>query len=236
MPRPPLVGITAGNDPLMPEHYVLRWDYVHSVTEAGGVAVILAPSRAAEEPQLLERFDALVLSGGADLHPETYGQSPRTEIRAPSRERDVFELGLARRALEKDLPLFAICRGMQVLNVALGGSLIQDLPTEIGDGIRHDDLDRPRYTLAHDVDITPGSRLEASLATRRITVNSFHHQAIDRLADGLEVTARSEDGVIEAVELPGREVLGVQWHPECFWRKRTFLPLFEVLVQAAERR
>lgn len=236
MVSPPLIGITAGNDPHIAEHYVLRWDYVHSVTAAGGIPVILAPGRAGAEPSYLERFDGLVLSGGADLRTETYGQSATAELRWPSQERDEFEIGLVGRALEIELPMLAICRGLQVLNVALGGTLIQDLPSVVGDRISHDDLERPRHALAHDVTLSPSSCLTRLLSKKQIDVNSFHHQAIDRLAPELVAIAHADDGVIEAVELEERSVLGVQWHPECFWQTGTFLPLFEALVETAATR
>ncbi len=238
MSRPPLIGITAGNDPHMPEHYVLRWDYVYSVSEVGGVPVILAPGKAAEHPSYLESFDGLVLSGGSDISPERYGQEPHETLRSPSAERDEFELGLAQRAIASGVPVLAICRGLQVLNVALGGTLIQDLPSRIGEAIVHDDLERPRHQLAHEVSLDPGTRLLRLLGRSRLAVNSFHHQSVDRLGDGLTVTARADDGVVEAVEMRGPDfVLGVQWHPECFWREGPpFLSLFGALVAQARAR
>ena len=235
MSVPPLIGITAGNDPLHPEHYVLRWDYVRSVELNGGVPVVLAPAGAALHPALLSRLDGLVLTGGVDVSPALYGAESHPTVTRTSAERDEFELKLVREALAADLPLLAICRGLQVLNVALGGTLAQDLPSLVGTSVSHDDRARPRTGLAHRVRIAPGTRLHALLGADEIEVNSFHHQAASALGHGLVATAFASDGVVEGVELPSaRFAVGVQWHPEAFWRDGRFASLFRALVQAAE--
>jgi len=237
MSVPSLIGVTAGNDPTRPDHYIVRWDYVRSVEFAGGVPVVLAPSGAALHPALLSRLDGLVLTGGLDVSPARYGEPAHPALRTASAERDEFELKLVREALVLDLPLLAICRGLQVLNVALGGSLVQDIPSLVGPSVSHDDRARPRTGLAHRVRIVPATRLHALLGADDLAVNSFHHQAASLLGRGLLATAFASDGVVEGVELPSaRFVLGVQWHPEAFWKDGRFAPLFRALVRAAEAR
>jgi len=237
MSVPSLVGVTAGNDPTRPDHYVVRWDYVRSVEFAGGVPVVLAPSGAALHPALLSRLDGLVLTGGVDVSPALYGEPPHPAVTTSSAERDEFELKLVREALVLDLPLLAICRGLQVLNVALGGTLVQDIPSLVGTSVSHDDRARPRTGLAHPVRIVPGTRLHTLLGVDGVEVNSFHHQAASALGHGLVATAFAPDGVVEGIELPSaRFVLGVQWHPEAFWKERRFASLFRALVRAAEAR
>lgn len=237
MSVPSLIGITAGNDPAQPDRYVVRWDYVRSVEFAGGVPVVLAPSGAALHPALLSRLDGLVLTGGLDVSPALYGEAPHPAATSASAERDEFELKLVREALALNLPLLAICRGLQVLNVALGGTLVQDLPSLVGTTVSHDDPERPRTALAHRVRIEPGTRLHAQLGADDVEVNSFHHQAASALGHGLVATAFAPDGVVEGVELPAAGfAVGVQWHPEVFWREGRFAPLFRALVGAAEAR
>jgi putative glutamine amidotransferase len=237
MSVPPLVGVTAGNDPACPDHYVVRWDYVRSVELAGGIPVVLAPSGAALHPALLSRLDGLLLTGGGDVSPALYGEPVHPAVKKSSAERDEFELKLVREALGRDLPVLAICRGLQVLNVALGGTLVQDLPSLVGTSVSHDDLARPRTGLAHAVRIVPGTRLHAALGRQDAEVNSFHHQAASALGHGLVATAFAPDGVVEGIELPAaRFAVGVQWHPEAFWREARFASLFRALVHAAEAR
>jgi len=232
--KPPLIGIAAGNDPKNPELFVLRWDYVRSVEFAGGVPVILAPSGPALHPSLLGRLDGLILTGGVDISPELYGAPAHPTVTRTSPARDEFELALLADALERDLPVLGICRGSQMLNVALGGTLIQDIPSAVPEHASHDDPERPRAAIAHRVRVDAGSRLASILGRTDLEVNSFHHQAVDRLGRGLVVTARAEDGVIEGIELPSaRFVVGVQWHPEAFVKSpEVFGALFSALVAA----
>jgi putative glutamine amidotransferase len=154
------------------------------------------------------------------------------------RERDDFELALCREALRRDLPILAICRGHQVLNVATGGTLIQDIPFQLPRAVDHDP-ERERWETAHEVLVLPGTKLRALVGRDRIAVNSFHHQAVKDLGRSLVVCARSAvDDLIEGVEATDRRfVLGVQWHPEGFWnQEETFHPLFEALVREGEAR
>jgi putative glutamine amidotransferase len=218
-----------------PGFHVLREDYVRSVDKAGGMAVLLPPGEPSDAPRLLDRIDGLLLSGGADVDPALYGHTPHPGLGRVVRARDDFELALCREALERDLPILAICRGQQVLNVATGGTLVQDIPSLIAGAADHDPPTQ-RWSPVHEVDLLQGSRVRAILGRERVAVNSFHHQAVDALGQGLVVSARSVvDGVVEGVEDPRRRfVLGVQWHPEAFWREPdTFGPLFEALVGAA---
>ena len=257
--RLPLIGLTAGGDPKRPEVYQLRQDYVRSVERARGIPVALVPggprltsgnssasgtsgtpgasgaSALSAFSALVDRLDGLVVTGGVDVAPALYGQSPHPTVLGVSDERDGFELLLLREAIRRDLPLLGICRGMQVLNVALGGTLIQDIPSAIGSKVAHDDPARERDQLAHDVEVDDGSRLARLLGSGQLAVNSFHHQAVDRLGEGLVATAYAPDGIVEGVEIPSaRHVVAVQWHPESFWRDfDRFGPLFVSLVRAA---
>jgi len=210
-------------------------DYVESVKRAGGEPVVLEST---DDPAAsLDRIDALLLSGGLDVDPALYGESPHptTEVDAA---RDRFEIPLSREAVARDMPVFAICRGVQVLNVAAGGSLVQDIPTAITSELAHS-VDVPKDYIAHPVRVTPGTRLAASLglATPVATcaVNSRHHQAVGRVAPTFVVSAVSEDGVVEAIERPASTFcVGVQWHPENFWRTGEFAGLFSDFVNAAK--
>lgn len=190
--------------------------YVRSVLAAGGVPVILSPvlgpSYAA---RAMDGVDGLVLSGGEDIHPALYGAEPSPHAYPPSRERDLFELALFAAARHRELPVLGICRGIQLVNVAMGGTLVQDLPTERPSDIPHDP-GAARDARTHAVRLQEGSRAAQALGATELRVNSFHHQAVDRLAPGLIATGWSEDGVIEAAEAPGDApwLLTVQWHPE----------------------
>ena len=216
---------------------MLREDYIRSVERGGGLPLVLAPGVAADAPDLLERIDGLVLSGGSDIDPALYGEAPHPKLGAVFRERDDFELALAREAVARDRPILAICRGHQVLNVALGGTLVQDIPSEVLGDTTHDARSE-RWERAHDVRILHGTRLGAILGRETVAVNSFHHQAVERLGEGLVISAYSSgDNLIEGIEMPDRRfVIGVQWHPESFWNRADgFGALFQGLVAAATR-
>jgi putative glutamine amidotransferase len=192
--------------------------YVAAVGEAGGLPMLL-PSvggdveRSAAE--YLDRVAGLVLTGGDDVHPSFYGEAPRPELGDVDEVRDRFELALAREAHRRGMPTLAICRGLQVANVALGGSLIQDIPTQVRTDLRHSPAKAGGTLPSHDVDVADGSRLRSILGVGRAEVNSSHHQSADRVAPDLRVSARSEDGVVEALEDPRHPYfVGVQWHPE----------------------
>ena len=212
-------------------------DYLESVRRAG--ATVLEVSMEDDPQGVVSRVDGVVLTGGGDVAPELYGAAPHGTYAAAEPGRDAFEIAMVRAATEAGLPIFAICRGMQVLNVALGGDLVQDIPTEVNGALNHD-LREPRFAIAHEVWASKGSRLSALMQEKledaeSCPVNSRHHQAVRHLGTGLEIVATAPDGVIEAVERPGPFCLGVQWHPENFWRTGEFRPLFEGFVDACRR-
>jgi putative glutamine amidotransferase len=232
------VGLTIGNS-REAEIFALRDDYVRAVETAGGLPLVLAPGDPEDAPALaaeyLDRVQALVLSGGADVDPAQYGEDRHETVTSVFPERDAFELALVREALRRDLPTLAICRGHQLLNVAAGGTLFQDIASQVEAAAVHDP-DQERWERCHDVVLLPGTRLRDILGRERVAVNSFHHQAIKELGKGLVLSAQGcDDGVIEGMEMPDRRfVIGVQWHPESFWdRAPGFQPLFEALVNAA---
>ena len=229
MPRP-LVGITTYVTPAVFGHWeteaaLVPAQYVEAVARAGGRPLLVPPTPVGED-ELLDALDGLIFSGGSDLEPETYGQEPHPETKGVHPERDEAELALLTAALERDLPVLAICRGSQVLNVALGGDLVQHLPEVVGDE-KHKHT--PGEFADHDVELEPGTRV-AELLGDRAPVKSHHHQGFGRLGEGLVEAARAEDGTIEAVEDPSRRfALGVLWHPEA----GKYLKLFEELVREA---
>jgi putative glutamine amidotransferase len=228
----PVVGITTY---LVPARFgawelesaLVPHDYVLAVERAGGRPLLVPPSTDGVE-ETLDALDGLIFSGGGDLDPALYEQEPHPETDRPSPPRDEAELALLRAALEHDLPVLAICRGSQVLNVALGGDLVQHLPDVVGDE-KHKHT--PGSYADHEVEIEPGSRL-GELLGERAPVKSHHHQGYGRLGRGLNATARAQDSTVEAVEDPSRRfTLGVLWHPEAGEDAR----LFEALVAEAAR-
>lgn len=232
----PLIGITAGNDPKVPEHYVLRWDYVHGITAAGGLPVILTPLDGDNQSYALDRLDGLILTGGPDISPELYGAVPHSLTYSCSPKRDRFELSVAQEALNRDIPILGICRGMQIINLALGGDLIQDISDETGSVIAHNDPKRPRNVLAHEVKIELDSMLYKIVGQNLLNVNSLHHQAIGKQGENVKITARSMDDVIEGIEIPGLQfAVGIQWHPESLWEQSpAFFALFDAIVKSAK--
>jgi len=228
----PVIGITTYVTPARWRNWELEAalvpaDYVRAVERAGGRALLVPPSHDGVE-ETLESLDGLIFSGGSDLDPELYGQEAHAETSDVVRNRDTAELALLEAALERDMPVLAICRGSQVLNVARGGDLVQHLPDVVGDE-KHKHT--PGTFADHDVSVEDGSRL-ASVLGERAPVKSHHHQGFGKVGEGLRVVAHAEDGTIEAVEDPTRRfVLGVLWHPEAGEDAR----LFEELVREAEQ-
>ncbi len=226
----PIVGITsyvtlASFGPWQLDSALVPLDYVRAVERAGGRALLVPPSEDALD-ETLAVLDGIVFSGGSDLDPELYRQTPHPETTGIVAERDTGELALLRAALELELPVLAICRGSQLLNVALGGDLVQHLPDLVG----HDHhKQQPGVFADHEVTVEPGSRL-AGLVGERAEVKSHHHQGFARLGAGLHAIAWDEDGQVEAFELEARRfALGVLWHPEAGDDER----LFEALVVEA---
>jgi putative glutamine amidotransferase len=228
----PVVGITTYLTPARfgvweLETALVPADYVRAVERAGARALLVPPSEGGVE-ETLDALDGLIFSGGSDLDPETYGQEAHPETKDVVPERDRAELALLEAALARDMPILAVCRGSQVLNVALGGDLVQHLPDVVGDE-KHKHA--PGEFADHDVALEPETRL-ASLLGDRTPVKSHHHQGFGRLGSGLREAARAEDGTLEAVEDPSKRfALGVLWHPEA----GEDLRLFEALVQEARQ-
>jgi putative glutamine amidotransferase len=240
-PRRPIIGIATALERASygvwqgGECALLQFSYIESIQSAGAMALMLPPDPALiENPdEILDRIDALVLAGGCDIDPVHYGQEQHPETTGLVPPRDVFEFALLERAIERDMPTLCICRGMQVLNVIRGGTLIQHLP----DVLRHDEHRRNIGTFdgnEHDVQLVTGSLAAQAAGGEQTMTKSHHHQAIDELGDGLVVTGRStEDDLAEAIELPESSfVLGVQWHPEADTSSR----IMTALVDEARQR
>jgi putative glutamine amidotransferase len=235
---PPLIGITT-----YPRdekgRFALPVEYVDAVRRAGGVPVLLAPGEA-QLDALIERLDGFVISGGGDVDPARYGgDAADPRIERVDAERDAFELLLARAVVERRAPALSICRGCQVMNVALGGTLHEHLPDAVGETIAH----RPAAEdgdelIRHAVEVEGGSRLAAMMGTMRSSPVSWHHQAPDRVAPSLRVAARADDGTVEALELPEHPwLVAVQWHPELSAAEDAAQQrIFDGLVEAARRR
>ena len=214
-------------------------DYVSSIERAGARVRVLETGDSPRK--VVGEIDGLLLTGGGDIDPVFYGEDRHPAIEDAEPGRDEFEIDLARRAMSVDLPVLAICRGTQVLNVAAGGSLVQDIPSTIPTPLPHT-VNIPRDALAHDVRISAGSQLERALGAAvdpgcSCRVNSRHHQSVARLGAGLVASATAPDGIIEAIEKPGAAFcVGVQWHPENFCGTGEFSPLFDNFVTAATDR
>lgn len=222
----PLIGVTTSevrlaeqveqtehSDPPRQE-MALGLTYMRAVERAGGIPVVIPPLEPDAVLSLLESVDGVVLSGGPDIDPAIYGQSRHPALGPTWRDLDVTELGLARHAVDADLPLLAICRGAQALNVARGGTLFQHVPEQFGRSVEHEQRG-PGTRIAHTVRIEEGSVLASAVGATSLEVNSYHHQAPSGLGRGLRAVAWAPDGLIEGVEVPDREfVVGVQWHAE----------------------
>jgi putative glutamine amidotransferase len=217
--RPPLIGITCGTSARdtrasNPQDR-LNQSYSRAVAAVGGIPVILPNAGAPDDARvLLDRLDAVLLSGGYDVAPDRFGEEMLNETVEVDPERDQAELDLIYTVLDRDMPVLAICRGIQLLNVAMGGSLIQDIPSQVDTSLCHSQK-AERSLATHPVRVEPGSKLGEIVGRETLDVNSFHHQAVKRVAEGLVVTAAAPDGIVEAVEAAGaRFVVAVQWHPE----------------------
>jgi len=213
--------------------------YVRAIARSGGAPLIASPLAGPEAAAaMLDGSDALLLSGGEDIDPTAYGATPSGKLGDVDPRRDQFELALFREAWSRGIPVLAICRGLQLVNVALGGTLWQDLPSELPGPVRHDQPAR-RDDRTHSVHILPGSRLARALGVTTFRTNSFHHQAIRDLAPELTVTARAEEGIVEGVESMADApwLVGVQWHPEEFHGAHDApdLGVFRALVEEARR-
>jgi putative glutamine amidotransferase len=241
----PLIGIstseerpTERSDPA-PEgepprrEMVLGMSYVRAIDAAGGLPIVLPPVRHAGAEELLDGLDGLCLPGGPDIHPTLYGAEPHPRLGPTWPQLDAFELALARRADRRGLPILAVCRGAQVLNVARGGTLHQHIPDVTDGSIEHRQRDAGSHP-THAVRLEPRTVVAELLGVTETRVNSFHHQAMDVLGEGLRAVAWAPDGVIEAVDAPGSQyVVGVQWHAEGLANVGEHLRLFPSFVEAA---
>lgn len=229
----PIIGITCGNIGSSPR-FALSADYVRAVESVGGTPVVLPVLRdEAGVERLVSLVDGVLLSGGGDLDPTVYGEEPLPQNGSIDPERDWFELLLTRKVLARGLPVLGICRGMQVLNVAAGGTVCQDISLEIERPLKHFQ-DAPRWYPTHSIEVVENTRLARILGERKLKVNSFHHQMVGRRAAGFCVSALSPDGVIEAIESgEGGFVIGVQFHPENLFRRPEFKRIFSALVEEA---
>lgn len=230
----PLIGITCDYDPTDPSKFWLREEYAAAVYDAGGAPVLLAPLAGLEIREVVGKFDGFVITGGGfDIEPHHYGEAPLPGLGKLNPRRSAFELGLIRWAFADELPFLGICGGMQAINVAFGGTLYQDIPSQLpGVSLNHA---LGRDTRAHGVSIKPNTLLAGLLRKTEVETNSSHHQGVKEVAPGLRASGTAPDGIIEAIESnASRFILGLQWHPESLyvndpvWRR-----VFEALVRAA---
>lgn len=238
----PLIGITSADfiDPYGKLYNRVYAPNAAAIARAGGLPVFV-PTGLDDETlrELYGRLDGVLLPGGPDVDPERYGQARHPLTIYVDDPRDDLELTVARWAVEDDLPVLGICRGHQVLNVALGGTLVQDIPSQVETTLAHDIPDTtPRSTRIHDVELSADSRLAHILGTTRFAVNSLHHQSVEQPAPGVKVTGYAPDGVVEAIEVPDKPfAMSVQWHPEDLYQDDAVMArLFEAFVAAARER
>ncbi|GKV69334.1 gamma-glutamyl-gamma-aminobutyrate hydrolase [Sporosarcina sp. NCCP-2716] len=209
----PFIGITCHND--LDYLHMLNNAYIQSILDAGGTPVLLPLGEETDTGSVADRLDGLLLSGGFDVDPHFYGEEPHKDLGEISPGRDTYELSLLQAFLQMDKPVLGICRGHQVLNVAQGGTLYQDIYDQIDGPVQQHAQRARREHLSHKVSVAEGSRLADIFGTDTIQVNSFHHQGVKSPGDSLEVTGTADDGVIEAIESKDHTfVIGVQWHPE----------------------
>lgn len=247
--RRPVIGIPTqtlqaidGIPPVLPASWVMNQRYFHAVTAAGGVPwmIPLLDGDLETLREIYDRLEAIVLPGGVDLDPATYGEPPHPRCGRIDPARDRVELQLTRWAIAEGKPVLGLCRGIQVINVALGGTLWQDIESQLPQALKHDYSPTAGFArdyLAHPVELAADSRLRTLLDRDKLRVNSMHHQAIRALSPELVATAVAPDGLIEAIEARAadRFLVGVQWHPEVFEERDTSTRLFRALIAAANR-
>lgn len=228
MMKKPIIGITPDYS-YEKTRFKISEDYTNALLKAGGVPVLLFPGE--DFPDFV---DGILFTGGGDIDPLRFGEEPIRQNGQISPLRDEYELSLCKEAMKRNLPLFGVCRGMQIMNIAAGGGIYQDIEVQTGTTLKHSQQ-APRPYATHSITIIPGSQLEKLWRTSKIAVNSLHHQAVSFLGKDFHVCARSADGLTEAMEMPEKDfVLGVQWHPESMHTKEQEA-LFSHFVQAASR-
>ena len=235
----PRIGVTCGSAP-EGRSLALDLDYVDAILRAGAIPLVIPPNLPEESlADTLQNLDGLLLSGGPDVDPVHFGEEPLPAMGRIDPGRDRVELGLARLALETGMPILGICRGAQVLNIAAGGDIFQDLPSQAEGILKHVQQPTPMPYPTHGIRIEPGSLLASVTGRESLRVNTWHHQAVRRVAPGFAVSATAEDGVIEAIEKPGAAfVLGLQFHPESMAKGGSpeATLLFEAFVKSAADR
>lgn len=233
----PVIGLTAFTEPTLQKKRVnVSYHYIEAIHMVGGIPIVIPECRDTDMVHsYLERIDGLIISGGVDVSPYLYGENPLKEVNYFSVERDNFEIALVKGAIEKKIPVFGICRGIQIINVALGGTLYQDITSQIGSPLGHNPVEMPVDRLYHNIDVEKGTILRSLFNKESFLVNSFHHQAIREFGTDLFPSAFSEDGIIEAIEMKGNKfVYGVQWHPEDLVKTYPeFRALFKHLIDLA---
>jgi putative glutamine amidotransferase len=237
----PLVGITTTrnrNDVGFPQHS-LSQAYLTALIKAGATPVMIPLGLDNERIEVLsKRLDGIIFSGGGDIHPGQYHGDMHDAVKYVDTDRDRVEIQFVHTAIENRLPFFGICRGLQVINVALGGTLFEDILDQRPNSLKHQYYpDYPREYLAHEVELVPDSQIYNIFETNHIEVNSLHHQGIDRLAPGMQATAFAPDGLIEAIEINDYPFgLAVQWHPENLQAILQFRALFSAFVQVCQKK
>ncbi len=239
MPHP-IIGITTGhskNDYGLPQIHLLR-SYVDATIKAGGIPIIIPPELPEESWKVLyERLDGIIFSGGADVDPALFNGKAHPAVSGVDAERDTLELSLMRHIVDDEKPFLAICRGFQVLNIALGGTLYTHISDQIENSLQHaTPREQPRNTPVHEIKIEEGSRLAEIVKTPILKVNSWHHQGGKDIPAQLKITAHSPDGLVEAMELLDHPfAIAVQWHPEWMPEDKAMSSLFKAFVEASKR-
>ena len=236
----PLIGITTGhseNKYGLPQIHLLR-SYVDATVKAGGVPIIIPPELPEEGWKVLyERLDGIIFSGGSDVDPELFNGEAHPAVSGVDVERDTLEISLIRHTVDDEKPFLAICRGFQVLNIALGGTLYTHISDQFKNSLQHaSPREQPRNTPAHEIKVEEGSRLAEILGTPILKVNSWHHQGVKDIPSQLKITAHSSDGLVEAMELPDHPfAIAVQWHPEWMPEDDAMKALFKAFVEASKK-
>lgn len=232
----PIIGITTFESEEKGYHRI-KSNYINSVFAAGGIPINIPIIHEEKDyDAYLDILDGIIFTGGLDVSPLSYNENPLKEINSTSSIRDKYEMGLFKKAYERKLPILGICRGLQVANVVLGGSLYQDIYVQVPGVLGHQPDDMPNDEFYHSINIKKDTKLFNIFRSEKVFVNSLHHQAIKELGEGLVIAALSEDGIIEAVEpTDDRFLIGLQFHPEDLTKKyEKFLNIFRELVQAAK--
>jgi len=229
-----LIGVSSG---VVGEKIVIRSNYCEALQVAGAIPVVFPYARSLEEAtEMLKKVDGLLMSGGEDINPSYYGETPNQETLRINSSRDTSEMYLLQAADKLGIPILGICRGEQIINVFYGGSLIQDIPSQVGEKVIHRQ-NQPGQEATHYIEIAEGTQLSALIQQKTVLVNSRHHQSVSKIAPGFRVAALAADGVIEAIETTStdRFILCIQSHPEDFVAvgDKTFLPVFQEFIRAS---